>query len=100
MQRTSFLVMVVHQDHLQLKSKFTIRKVCEFCLLVCMCTMYMPGACRGQKVALDSLELELQMVVCWGSNLGLLQEPQTLFTVEPSLQPFSQPPTVFWFNKG
>lgn len=29
---------------------------------VCMCSMYVPGGCRGQKVS-DSLELDLGMVV-------------------------------------
>ena len=32
-------------------------------LCVSICTVYMPGAGRGQKRALDLLELELQMVV-------------------------------------
>jgi hypothetical protein len=46
--------------------------------------------CRGQKRALDPLELELQMVVSclvWmlGTKLGPLEEQPLLLTPEPSL---------------
>ena len=34
-----------------------------FFLCIHLCTMCMPGACRGQKRVLDHLELELQRVV-------------------------------------
>jgi hypothetical protein len=37
-----------------------------FCLHVCLCTMYMPRAHRGQKRVSDPLELELQIV--WAGN--------------------------------
>lgn len=30
---------------------------------VCLCTMFMPGACRGQETVHDALKLELKMVV-------------------------------------
>jgi hypothetical protein len=32
-------------------------------LHVCLCTMYMPGVCKGQKRVKNSLELKLQMGV-------------------------------------
>lgn len=48
---------------LSLSELFTfILWVWVFCQHVCMCTTYMPGTCRGQKRALDFLELELWMV--------------------------------------
>lgn len=34
-----------------------------FCLHVCVCSMYMPGALGSQKRLSESLELELSMVV-------------------------------------
>lgn len=34
--------------------------MCVFCKHVCLCTTYVPIACRGQKRALDPLELELK----------------------------------------
>ena len=43
-----------------------------FCLDICLCTMCMPGACRGQKRALDSLELELQRTVHYHLGAGKL----------------------------
>ena len=39
-------------------------------LHVCLCTVYMPGACRGQKRASDPLELELQIVVSSQGEAG------------------------------
>lgn len=33
------------------------------CMSVCMCTIYTPGALRGQKEMLCPLKLEQQMVV-------------------------------------
>lgn len=33
-----------------------------FRLHTCLCTIYVPGAYKGQKRMLDSLELELQVV--------------------------------------
>lgn len=42
------------------KKKFIHIKNCKvFYLCVCMCTVCIPGACRGQKMALDALDLEL-----------------------------------------
>lgn len=32
-------------------------------LPVCLCTKYIPAACRSQKMALDPLELELWVIV-------------------------------------
>lgn len=34
-----------------------------FGLHACLCTIYMPGAIRGQKTASNPLELELEAVV-------------------------------------
>lgn len=54
----------------------------------------MPATLRGQRGALDLLELnykwsELQCR-CWGLNLGPLDEHQILLTADPSLQPYFQ----------
>jgi hypothetical protein len=48
--------------------------------------------CRGQKLILDSMRLELKMAVspcgCWDWNLGALAELPVLLTMtEPSLHP-------------
>lgn len=32
--------------------------ICVFCFHVCLCTMYVPGTCRGHKRALDPRELQ------------------------------------------
>lgn len=34
-----------------------------FCMHTYLCILYMPSECRSQKKVLNSLELELQMVV-------------------------------------
>lgn len=61
------------------------------CLLVCLCNMCTSSAHRGQKRALDPIELESRMLVnCYGfleSNSDCLQEQQVLLTLETSLQP-------------
>ena len=41
-----------------------------FCLRVCLCTMYVLGALRGQRRMVDPLELELQMVMSLQVNVG------------------------------
>lgn len=46
-----------------------------FCLHVCMCSVYMHGAHRGQKRVLDPLELKLQT-----AEWMLLPEPQVLYS--------------------
>lgn len=55
-------------------------------LSVCiMCNMCMPDAHGGQKVVLDPLDLELQLVNskpprgCWDLNLNPLQGQQVLY---------------------
>ena len=53
-----------------------------FCLNVCLCTTYVPGARRTQKRALDTLELESQMVVSH-SVVGL--EPRSSKTAVSAL---------------
>ena len=53
-----------------------------FCLLECLCTMCMPSAYRGQKKALDSLEMELHRDS--GLNPNPLKE-QELKTAEPQI---------------
>lgn len=49
--------------------------------------MCMSGAHKGQKVALGSLELELQAAGSWGLNPGPLQKQQVPSAEEPSPQP-------------
>jgi hypothetical protein len=51
-----------------------------------MCT---PDVHRGQKLGMDSLKLELHMVVkCWEPNPGLPQEQQIFLEIgDPSLIP-------------
>lgn len=62
-------------------------------LLAYVYTMYMPGACRGQKKLSDLLKLELQMVVgCHvgagnHQNPGSLEEQRVLLTPGLSLLP-------------
>lgn len=48
----------------------------ESCLHMCLYTMCVPGALRGQKKMLDPLELELQehLCGCWELNPGFLEE--------------------------
>lgn len=48
---------------LKKKDSFTLFYVYVYIPAVCMCPMCVPGAHGGQKSVLDSLELELQMVV-------------------------------------
>ena len=55
-----------------------------FCPCVCICTMYMPGAHRGQKKGSELLELVVPMVCepsygFWESNLGPLQKQPVLY---------------------
>ena len=54
--------------------------VWAFCLHVCLCTTYMPGAYGVQKRVLDPLELELQTVVSHHVDAGkfLLWKSQSL----------------------
>lgn len=47
----------------------------------------MSGAHKGQKVALGSLELELQAAGSWGLNPGPLQKRLVPSAEEPSPQP-------------
>lgn len=42
--------------------------VCVFCLNVCKCITFMPGACGGQKRVLDPQNLELQAVFALGTR--------------------------------
>ena len=49
------------------------------CLLICMSTISVPGACRGQKrMILDPTKLEYRLFVspcgCWEPNPGPLEE--------------------------
>lgn len=54
---------------------------------VYLCAMCMPGTCRGQKRAMDALEVELPMVVamcgCWKSKPDPLEERLVLLTGKP-----------------
>lgn len=60
------------------------------CAFVCDCADVNAGACRGQKRALDSLRLALQVVVSclmWmGTTLKSAGKPCAL-NLEPSLPP-------------
>lgn len=47
---------------------------------------YVSGTCRGQKNALDLLEVELQTA---SANLNPLEEHPMLLTIEVSLQPLN-----------
>lgn len=52
---------------------------------ICLCITYVPGACGGQKRALDTLDMEFQTLVThpygyWDSNLGPPEEQQMLLT--------------------
>lgn len=66
----------------------------SYCLCVCVfasaCTAHACSACRGQTRVMDSLGLELQMLLSalwvW-LNLGPLEEQSELFTSELPLQP-------------
>lgn len=53
-------------------------------MLMCMCTVCVPGACEIQKMASDALELEVQVAVSY--HLSPLQERQVLLAVVWSLQ--------------
>ena len=44
--------------------------VLMFCLHVCLCTMYMPGALGGQNRVADPLELKLHMVMHYHVGAG------------------------------
>lgn len=61
-----------------IKKKFlTLFYVHRCCAYICMNTMYLPGAHRGQNKISDALELtDLQMVVSdnWELNLGPLED--------------------------
>lgn len=48
-------------------------------MLMCMCTVCVPGACEIQKMASDALELEVQVAVSY--HLSPLQEWQVLLAV-------------------
>jgi hypothetical protein len=44
--------------------------VLVFCLHICLCTTYLPGTYRGQKMEYDPLDLELQMFVRYHVGAG------------------------------
>lgn len=62
-----------------------------FFLNVSLCTMNVPGACRGQSRAYASVELEVRQLCAasgfWQSNLGPLGEQPELQPAESALQP-------------
>ena len=85
------------------KFEFRIYFLCVWlcCLHVYLCTVYMPGAFRGQKRASDPLELELTVVVshygCWESNPDPLQEQPVFLTLRHLSRPtYFQNICVFW----
>lgn len=62
-----------------------------YACFACLPTACVPGACEGQKSAVDALGLELQKVVSicvvLALDLGPLKEQPVLLTAGPSLQP-------------
>lgn len=63
---------------------------------MCVCALSVPGACEGQRMVSDPLEVELQMVVnyhvVWlGLDLASRQEQQVLMI---NLE-FSSPALIF-----
>lgn len=55
---------------------------------MCLCTTYVPSACREQKRSSDPMELELLTIVChhvgaWKLNQNPLKELQVLFSLIP-----------------
>lgn len=60
--------------------------LCVFCLHVSVYTTYVLGACRGPKRALESLELELQVVMIMSHHVGAGNgRPQVLCTSSSAL---------------
>jgi hypothetical protein len=53
----------IHNTYASLDLFNFIMCMCVFCLHVCLCTMYMPGAHTGYKRMLGPLEWELHIVV-------------------------------------
>jgi hypothetical protein len=60
---TRILQEEIHKPASQKIYLFCLMCIIIFFLHVCMWTMCVPGTNRGQKMELDSLELELKMVV-------------------------------------
>lgn len=58
-----------------------------FCLYVCMCTMCVPGAHRGQQRTSDPPGLELQIVVSRHVGAGSSAIATVFLVIEPSLHP-------------
>lgn len=61
-----------------------------FCLHGCLFIVYMPSAIKSQKRTLNSLVLELQVVVSCHVGIGIwiiLEEQPVPLPTEPSLQP-------------
>lgn len=56
-----------------------------FCLLICMCNMHAPGAYRGQKRALDPLDLKVHVDNRNGSRSSA--RATTLSIIESPLKP-------------
>lgn len=67
-------------------------------LPVCICTIYMLGASRGQKRALEPLNLGLRMVVSHrvgtGNHTPVPEGAEVLLTTEPLFQPCELPDAI------
>ena len=63
-----------------------------FCLQVCLCTIYMYGACRGQR-GTDSLGPELGMVV----NHQVGTEPRSSARAAGALNHWATSPALIYF---
>ena len=79
--------------HLSLDNKCNFFKRYILAFYVCVCSHICVGVCRGQKRAVETLELELQEG-CEppdrdAENLGSLQKQEVLITTKPSLQRLS-----------
>ena len=95
-------------SRLYLKILFQIMCIC-LCLSLCECT-HVHQVLRGQKLVLDSVELELEAVAAWCGfwelNSGPLEEQHVLLIAEPSkyyfksfFSPFFGIFKTFWLSQ-
>lgn len=60
-----------------------------FCLHTCVCTMYMPSACRDQNKMSGPLELEPCMVVSYKAGAGIEPKSSDLCKSNKYFKPWS-----------
>lgn len=63
-----------------------------FCLHACLCILCMPGVHRGQKMALDPLQLELHIFESHQVKQGIKPESSGLSTTERAISPVKYQP--------